>query len=71
MNDDFENKSAVASTGFEVLIRQREALPHWSLLSKLADFGHNREAADIVSSFQRQIDAQRKWNQSSDRNMAA
>jgi hypothetical protein len=45
-------------TGFESIMRRRAVMQQWSVLSHLAAIRKNQEAAEIVASFQRQLDAE-------------
>lgn len=45
-------------TGFESIVRRRAVMQHWSVLTHLSQIRKNQEAAEIVASFQRQLDAE-------------
>ncbi len=43
------------STGFECLLRRRAVMQQWSAVSHLLTMRKNQEAAEIVQSFQHQL----------------
>lgn len=49
---------ASPSTGFDRLLRRRAVMQQWSAVSHLMMIRKNQEAAEIVASFQRQMELQ-------------
>jgi hypothetical protein len=54
-----------SKSGFEATMNRRAAVQHWSYLSKLSQFGSNREATSIVASFQQQMEFELNASQTS------
>ncbi|MBS1957236.1 MAG: hypothetical protein JST89_23820 [Cyanobacteria bacterium SZAS-4] len=44
--------------GFQSLLNRRTAMQQWSVLSRLSNLRKNQEAAEIVASFQTQMEVE-------------
>jgi hypothetical protein len=49
-------------TGFHSVLQRRAAMQQWSVVSRLFRLGDNREATNIVNSFQVQMDFEASVN---------
>jgi|LakMenE18May11ns_1017448.scaffolds.fasta_scaffold9566914_2 hypothetical protein len=57
MSLNFDHES-FPPTGFESIVKRRAVMQQWSVLTHLSHLRKNQEAAEIVASFQRQLDAE-------------